>query len=141
MKPLRAAVLLLALPLLAACSSASTGTDTVAEGTPAASAAVTSDSSSPEPVQPSPTAGDSGFAARMQALGFFTGTPADIVDVDGNAICGELQTQTYKQVIAYEQSVDETTLTGMTTDKDIATYVRYSVQAFCKQYAAQLPAQ
>jgi hypothetical protein len=41
--------------------------------------------------------------------------------------------------VAYEESTDENALTGMTTKADILEFVRWSVQAWCPQYAAELP--
>lgn len=78
----------------------------------------------------------------MTSLGFFPGgTPAYAVDAAGEAVCGNLGTESMSAEIAYEKSVDENSLTGMTTDKDIVTFVRDSVEAWCPQYARDLPAQ
>jgi hypothetical protein len=88
---------------------------------------------------PALTAAQQAFAGEMTAAGFESGTPAWILDADGEAVCGELQTQSMAQEVAYEESVDENALTGMTTNADILKFVRWSVQAWCPQYAGELP--
>ena len=88
---------------------------------------------------PALTAAQQAFAGEMTAAGFESGTPAWILDADGEAVCGGLQTQSMALEIAYEESVDENQLTGMTSNADILKFVRWSVQAWCPQYGAELP--
>lgn len=88
-----------------------------------------------------PTAAQQAYAGQMSAAGFFTGTPSWIIDADGNAVCGALQSESMSAEIAYEESVDENTLTGMTTKSDILTFIRASVTVWCPQYESELPAQ
>ena len=76
----------------------------------------------------------------MTSLGFFPGgNPAYVIDAAGEAVCGSLATQSMSAEISYEDSVDENTLTGMTTAKDIVTFVTDSVEAYCPKYASALP--
>lgn len=88
---------------------------------------------------PALSAAQQAFAGEMTAAGFESGTPAWILDADGEAVCGALQTQSMTQEVAYEESVDENAVTGMTTNSDIVKFIRWSVLAWCPQYAAGLP--
>ena len=81
------------------------------------------------------------YAGQMLAAGFFPGTPDWIVDGDGDAVCGSLQTESMSDEVSCEESVDENSDTGMTTKADILTFVRASVNAWCPQYAPELPAE
>lgn len=131
--------------LLAGCSS-SPGTPnaapqtTIAASTTAAASAVASSSAAATSSPSGPTAAQQAFAGKMTAAGFFPGTPSYLIDADADAVCGSLQTESMSTEIAYEESVDENTTTGMTTKSDILLFVRDSVKAFCPQYAKDLPA-
>jgi hypothetical protein len=96
---------------------------------------------SPSPT-PSVNKSQAAFPALMRSLGFLPG-PDDptLYDASGEAVCGGLQTQSMSAEVAYEESVDENSLTGMTTKRDILTFIRDSVEAFCPKYESELPAQ
>lgn len=129
----------LAVVALAGCGSSTTPTAAV---TTATSAAAASTAASPTTAASTTlTAAQQAYAGQITAAGFFPGTPASIIDADGNAVCGSLQSESMSAEIAYEESVDENTTTGMTTNTDIVKYVRYSVQAWCPKYEGQLPGQ
>jgi hypothetical protein len=87
-------------------------------------ATLTASTASATATTPAPSASQANFASLMTSLGFFPGGgPAYTIDTDGEAVCGNLQTESMSAVIAYEESVDENTLTGMTTKNDIVTLV------------------
>ncbi len=87
---------------------------------------------------PALAAAQQAFAGEMTAAGFESGTPAWILEADGAAMCGALQTQSMAQEVAYEESGDENPLTG-TTNAAIRKFIRWSVPAWCPQYTPELP--
>jgi PBP1b-binding outer membrane lipoprotein LpoB len=134
-KHIAAAFLLLTL---AGCSSSSSPAPSAQGATTPVPASTTLE---PQPTS-TPTTADPGqvFADWMATRGFDQGAPAYTVDALGEAVCGNLQTESMAAEITYEESVDKSPETGMTTDKDILAMIGESVVTYCPQYTKDLPA-
>lgn len=75
----------------------------------------------------------------MSAKGFFPGTAASLVNIDGQTVCSDLGSTSMSSEISYQEQTNESSATGMTTNADVLAFVRASVEAWCPKYSSELP--